>query len=223
VKHDIPLQKAITFLGDQGIPVNQKQVKQLEQYKRLLIVWNRKHNLVSHNDESYLIERHFLASFLYVFFLFNDGLSVKRRLADIGSGGGFPGIIISIFFPDNKITLIESVRKKTLFLKKTSQELDLNTAVVAGRIEAQQKEQYDIITARALAPLHILDKYAKHLLCGGGRLYTLKGADFEKEIQKPLNLQYESREVAQKWLMFSERLNHRKMLILKKEEKKNGI
>ena len=216
MKHDISLQELTSFIGKQGIVLSGTQVEQLELYHRQLQLWNRKHNLVSKSDESFLIFRHFLPSFLYVYFLMQDGFSINQKLTDIGSGGGFPGIIISICFPDRKIVLIESIRKKMLFLKTVSQKLNLNMEVVLGRIEEQENEKYNIITARAVASLDILDEYGKHLLLNGGRLYTIKSCDYEKEIDNQLSLSIESREIPEEWEMFSEKLINRKMIVLKK-------
>ena len=206
----------VSFLKTQGIRISQKQTEQLSGYYNQLKHWNRKHNLVSHNDENYLVERHFLPSFLYVYYLLQDGFYENKRLVDIGSGGGFPGIIISICFPDREITLIESIRKKTLFLKAVIKELNLNAAVIGERIEMQKAEEYDIITARALAALNRLDDYAKNLLTYSGRLYTIKGCDFEKEIAGRLNLFLEKKEIPAKWQAFSDRFSEKKMIVLKK-------
>ena len=112
--------------------------------------------------------------------------------------------------------MIESIRKKTLFLKSVIKELNLNAEVVAGRIEMQEPEEYDIITARALAALGKLDNYAKHLLKTGGRLYTIKGVVFEKEISDGLDLLLEKKEIPAQWQTFSDKLSERKMIILKK-------
>ena len=216
MKHDILLKELISFVGSQGIALNESQVEQLELYHQQLRQWNRKHNLVSNSDESFLLYRHFIPSFLYVWFLTREGFSENLKLADIGSGGGFPGIIISICFPDRKIVLIDSVRKKTLFLKSVARKLNLNTEVVLGRVETQEQEKYDIITARAVAALDLLDEYGKHLLARGGQLYTIKGDNYQKETGRELSLSLESREIPEKWKTFSEKFIDRKMIVLKK-------
>ncbi len=217
MKHDISLQKLAEFLSSQEIALSNKQIEQLDHYRLLLKQWNRKHNLISRNDEESIIERHFLPSFLYVYYLRQDGFGREQKLADIGSGGGFPGIIIAICFPENSITLIESIRKKTLFLKTVSREINLEIDVIQGRIEQQEKESFNITTARALAALNKLDNYAERLLLSGGRLYTIKGADYNSEINGELSLSLEKHEIPEAWREFSSRLSEREMIILNKK------
>ncbi len=217
MKHDLSVNQLISFLKTQNIELSDTQVEQLNQYYEQLLLWNKKINLISNNDIPFIISKHFLPSFLYVYYLLNDGYSNKQKLIDIGSGGGFPGIIFSIYFSDRNIVLIDSIRKKTLFLKATVKKLNLNTNVLLGRIE-NIEEKYDIITARAVASLDTLDVYGTRLLYDGGRMYTIKGGDFKNEITKNANLIMENREIPIVWKTFSDNLISRKMIIQKKKE-----
>jgi 16S rRNA (guanine527-N7)-methyltransferase len=216
VKRKVLLKELISFVESQGISIDDNQKEQLEVYKKKLLFWNRKHNLVSRNEEPNLVSNHFLASFLYVYFLINSDYSKEEKLVDIGSGGGFPAIIISIYYPDRKIVLIESIRKKALFLKSLIRELNLNAAVIHGRIEEQEKNQFDIITARALAGLDLLDNYANHLLFEKGKLLTLKGDDYELEIVKNMLLSVNKLDIPTIWEEFSEGLLNKKMVVMEK-------
>jgi 16S rRNA (guanine527-N7)-methyltransferase len=100
------------------------------------------------------------------------------RIADLGSGGGFPGLALAIALPDARVALVESVGRKCAFLERAVAALDVkNVAVVDGRIEAWTEGGggHDLVTARALAPLGVLVEYAAPLLAIGGALAAWKG------------------------------------------------
>jgi 16S rRNA (guanine527-N7)-methyltransferase len=99
-------------------------------------------------------------------------------IADLGAGGGFPGLVLAIALPDAGVTLVESVRKKCDFLRRTAQSVGLgNVAIVEGRAEEWRTGlgTQDAVTARALAPLNVLAEYAAPLLKPGGALVAYKG------------------------------------------------
>jgi 16S rRNA (guanine527-N7)-methyltransferase len=101
-----------------------------------------------------------------------------RRIADLGSGGGFPGLVLAIALPDARVALVESVTRKCAFLRAAAKRLGLgNVEVVAARAEAWPAGlgAHDLVTARALAPLSVLVEYAAPLLEIGGRLVAWKG------------------------------------------------
>jgi 16S rRNA (guanine527-N7)-methyltransferase len=101
-----------------------------------------------------------------------------RRIADLGSGGGFPGLVLAVALPAARLSLVESVARKCAFLARAVEELGLNNAEVVGaRAEAWPAglEAHDLVTARALAPLPVLVEYAAPLLEVGGRLVAWKG------------------------------------------------
>jgi 16S rRNA (guanine527-N7)-methyltransferase len=100
------------------------------------------------------------------------------RIADLGSGAGFPGLALAVALPDAHVTLVESVGKKCEFLRRTVEAADLgNVEVVHGRAEAWPAGigTQDVVTARALAPLNVLAEYAAPLLVAGGSLLAWKG------------------------------------------------
>jgi 16S rRNA (guanine527-N7)-methyltransferase len=102
-----------------------------------------------------------------------------RRIADLGSGGGFPGLVVAIALPDARVALVESVGRKCAFLRSAVEQLELaNVEVVHARAEGWQEglEVHDLVTARALAPLTTLLEYAAPLLLVGGALVAWKGA-----------------------------------------------
>jgi 16S rRNA (guanine527-N7)-methyltransferase len=102
-----------------------------------------------------------------------------RRIADLGSGGGFPGLALTIALPDARVALVESVGRKCAFLRSAVERLELaNAEVVHARAEAWREglEAHDLVTARALAPLTTVVEYAAPLLVVGGALVAWKGA-----------------------------------------------
>ena len=107
-----------------------------------------------------------------------DAVRDAGKLADLGSGGGFPGLALAIALPDTQVALVESVRRKCAFLERAAGELGLdNVNVVNARAEAwpQGTGSHDVVTARALAPLGVVVEYASPLLRTGGSLVAWKG------------------------------------------------
>ena len=171
-------------LKNQSFVVSVEQKERFEQYYNSLAEWNKKINLISRNEKN-IIDRHFLNSALIAHFVkFNSG----EKILDIGSGGGFPAIILKILFPDSHFTLIESIRKKTDFLHQVVDRLNLKKInVVTGRAEnlsshEMYKKSFDYVTARAVASLDKLFTLSSPFLKRGGRMLFLKGKNYEKEI-----------------------------------------
>jgi len=99
-----------------------------------------------------------------------------RRVADLGSGGGFPGLVLAIALPQTIVVLVESVSRKCAFLRATAEELELgNVEVAHARAEEWNRPAVDVVTARALAPLPVLAEYGAPLLRDGGVLVAWKG------------------------------------------------
>ncbi|WP_051221539.1 16S rRNA (guanine(527)-N(7))-methyltransferase RsmG [Conexibacter woesei] len=112
-----------------------------------------------------------------------------RAIADLGAGGGFPGLVLAVALPDARVTLVESVGKKTDFLRRTADAVGLaNVHVVTGRAERWPEGigAHDVVTARALAPLNILAEYAAPLLREGGRLIAWKARRDPSEVRDGL-------------------------------------
>jgi 16S rRNA (guanine527-N7)-methyltransferase len=107
-----------------------------------------------------------------------------RRIADLGSGGGFPGLVLAIALPDARVALVESVGRKVSFLRRAVERLELaNAEAIQARAEAWPEGVgvHDLVTARALAPLAVLVEYAAPLLSIGGSLLAWKGARDDAE------------------------------------------
>ena len=184
MKHDLDLSQLYAFLETQGVLLSVRQREQVAAYVKLLKVWGNKINLVSGADYERLIERHVLVSFYYVYLVGVVERRVKGRLLDLGSGAGFPGVLFSVCFPETYIRLLDSSRKKYLFLKNVIKDLGLAAVPVCNRAEGLETEDgrlFDVVLARAVAPLDRLDKLVKPLVRKRGLLYTLKGDGYRKE------------------------------------------
>lgn len=132
--------------------VSRETLQKLKDFMQILLEWNQKINLVSKNAEKELELRHVLDSLQLINYIRDDA----KLLVDVGSGSGFPGIVLAIAcqekFPAMKIVLIESITKKTVYLKDVCQRLNLqNVEVVNNRVENVVFKNVDYITARAVA------------------------------------------------------------------------
>lgn len=166
-----------------------KQLDQLTQLKVLYAEWNEKINLISRKDFDSLYEKHVLHSLSIVaIFNFTDGM----KIIDIGTGGGFPGIPLAIFFPEVQFHLCDSIQKKIKVVDDIAKRLALdNVLAQCIRVEEiRQKNNYDFAVSRAVAPLGKLWQWAKPLLRRGNEnefangLICLKGGDLHLEISE---------------------------------------
>ena len=161
-------------------------------YYKTLLIWNEKINLISRKEEN-ILEKHFLDSILFLPEI--EGLANQiPTMFDIGSGGGFPAIPIAIMKPDWQFTLCESIKKKVGFVEHLIKELGLkNVEIINARVENvkvihELPQQHDFVTARAVAKLDILIKYALPLLKKGSYLLAYKAKDIDEEIKNAKKL-----------------------------------
>jgi 16S rRNA (guanine527-N7)-methyltransferase len=166
-----------------GLSLSAAQSDQFLVYVDELQHWNRRVNLTAITDPEQIVTRHFLDSLVCALHWGDE----PRTLVDIGSGAGFPGLPLKILCPSLHLTLIESVRKKTEFLRHIVRLLNLEyVTILAERAEEvgrkpDMRASYDVVTARALAELRVLAEYALPLLRVGGRLLAPKGAAITTE------------------------------------------
>ncbi|MCX5619130.1 MULTISPECIES: 16S rRNA (guanine(527)-N(7))-methyltransferase RsmG [Bombella] len=158
--------------------VSHETEAKLAHFTQLLTRWNEKINLVSPKDIAHLRQRHIEDSLQLVPYV-PEG----ARITDLGSGGGFPGLIVAIA-TGNPVTLIESDQRKCAFLREAARECGARVSVLAKRIEQAVLEPADIITARALAPLPQLLTWARPLLKEDGYCLFLKGRKTPDELTK---------------------------------------
>ncbi len=156
-------------------------VDKLELYANLLVDYNKKVNLTAITDAQGIENKHFIDSLLMA-----NLPEVKGSVVDVGTGAGFPGIIIKLFKEDVKLTLMEPTGKRVDFLKFACKELGLNDVeIVKERAEEaarkQWREKFDIATARAVADLRILSEYCVPLVKVNGLFIAMKGANGDLE------------------------------------------
>lgn len=162
--------------------VSRETQHDLETYCSLVEKWNPKVNLVSRASLVNLWDRHIKDSLQLL-----TAETDQTRWVDIGSGGGFPGLVVAIvqktLKPDAQITLIESDQRKSVFLKTVVRELGLNAVVRAARIENVEPLNASTLSARALAPLTNLLSFAHTHLSDSGQAVFPKGSNWEKEVE----------------------------------------
>lgn len=166
--------------------VSRETLDRLEIYSGLLKKWTPKINLVSASTLPDLWTRHFLDSAQILSLAPADA----RVWADLGTGGGFPGLVVAILAhetrPHLKVTCVESDQRKATFLRTVLRETGVSAKVVVDRIENADPIGADVVSARALAPLgRLLDYADRHLSISGVALF-LKGAGFKKEVAEAL-------------------------------------
>ena len=134
---------------------------ELNLYLALLTEWQNKFNLVSNSSLQDAWNRHFLDSAQLFKYIPNEAVS----LADFGSGAGFPGMVMAIMAkyktPYLKVTLIESIKKKTVYLNEVAQKTATSVTIINDRIENVKPQKFDVITSRAMTALNDLLKYAE--------------------------------------------------------------
>ena len=180
----------ISEITSLGIEITDKKLKQLEKYYGLLIEYNKVMNLTGITEKEEVYLKHFYDSLTISKII---DLSKEENLCDLGSGAGFPGIIIKIFYPNLNIVLVDSLNKRIKFLNTVIKELGLEKIeAIHTRIEeyaVNNKEKFDVVTARAVAPLNVLLELGINLVKVGKHFIAMKGnienePDYNNAIKK---------------------------------------
>ena len=185
----------IIELAKLGIILTKDQEIKLEKFYNLLIEWNKKINLtrIVAKEEVYL--KHFYDSLTITKVV---DLKEVKTLCDVGSGAGFPGIVLKIVYPNLKITLVDSLLKRVNYLNTIIQELELKNIIAIHTRSEDLKEKFDIVTARAVANIEKLLGYTMHLVAKNGKLIAMKG-NIEEEltinIKQKINAKYRIAEI----------------------------
>lgn len=166
-----------------GIELSEKQLAQFDRYADLLKEWNEKMNLTAIVEKEEVIEKHF-----YDCILPCKTISFSnKKILDIGSGAGFPGMVFAILYPESEVTLVDATRKKFLFLEEVRNQLGIENVVFhVGRVEEmrKQRESYDIVSSRGFAALRILLEVAAPLIKVGGTIIAMKSQRGEEELKE---------------------------------------
>lgn len=168
-----------------NVELTDKQADQLMRYKELLVEWNEKMNLTAITEHMEVITKHFLDCLTVQSSI---DLAQVKSLVDVGTGAGFPGLVLKIAFPNVHITLIDSLNKRLKFLQHVIDELGLTgIECVHGRAEDLGKnkayrEQFEVCASRAVANLAVLSEYTLPFVKKGGYLIALKGQKLDEEL-----------------------------------------
>ncbi len=160
-----------------GLVLDDAAVNRLQKYAELLVEWNKVMNLTAITDPTEIITKHFYDCLvIFKHFNFKEGATV----IDVGTGAGFPGMVMKIARPDLKITLLDSLNKRLNFLNEVANQLELSVELIHERAEEagrkpHLREQFDYATARAVARLQVLSEYCLPLVKKGGSFIALKG------------------------------------------------
>lgn len=199
--------------------LSKEQLEKFKVYYKSLIEWNEKINLTAITDESEVITKHFADSLSILKYIKNNS-----KVIDVGTGAGFPGIPLKIANESLKITLLDSLNKRILFLDEVIKELnlkDINT--IHGRAEEvahdkEHREQYDIAVCRAVAKLNVLAEYMLPYLKVGGTFICMKGPNINEEIDSSMKVIKLLGGKIEKVESFELEENQRNIIIIKKEK-----
>lgn len=173
------------YLEKMQIEFSEEQYNQFYKYMNLLIEWNKKINLTAIIEPKEIILKHFVDSLAVAKYI-----EKNQRVADVGTGAGFPGIPLKIYRKDLKITLIDSLNKRLNFLNEVISELELKEIVtVHGRAEElghnkEYREKFDIVTSRAVANLSTLSEYLIPFIRENGKCIYMKTLEVDEELKK---------------------------------------
>jgi 16S rRNA (guanine527-N7)-methyltransferase len=172
-------------LKAQGFSVSQEMIEKFSRYRALLLEWNKRVNLISRNDESRIVTRHFLESAGLISVV---RFALGSRILDLGTGAGFPGIPMKIVRPDLTMVLVESKRKKVPFLRRVIEKLELDGIDVRlGRAEEidDAMKPVDFVVSRSVTDLVTLLKWSRKFLTpNGGSVVVIKGSGVHAEMDR---------------------------------------
>ncbi|MCK4802793.1 16S rRNA (guanine(527)-N(7))-methyltransferase RsmG [bacterium] len=174
-----------------GIELDKDQIGKFLLFLQELKEWNRKVNLTAINDEEEILVKHFIDSLSCLLGVPSKIYQKIRKIIDIGSGAGFPGIPLKIYQPRFELTLLEATRKKVEFMRYISGKLGFERSlkVIHGRAEeygrnGEYREKYDLAVSRAVSNLAILAEYCLPFVKIGGIFISQKGREITGELQK---------------------------------------
>ena len=175
------LLKLKEILNEKGVVLSDNQLKQLDDYAKFLVEYNEKVNLTAITEYEDIIEKHFYDSLIC-----SLHKKIEGTLVDVGTGAGFPGVVLKIVYPDLKVTLLEPLNKRCVFLNELIKRLGLkNIEVINVRGEdysLKVREKYDFVTARAVTNLNALIEICGALVKENGYFIALRGKDGISEI-----------------------------------------
>jgi len=177
------------YIKDYKITLTGNQYEQFQKYFELLAEWNEKMNLTAITDESGVALKHFADSLSLLNFV---DIPQNSSLADVGTGAGFPGVVLKIARPDIKLTLIDSLNKRLVFLGEVCAQLGIEAELIHSRAEdgardEKLRESFDFAVSRAVARMNVLSEYCLPYVKVGGAFCAMKGAQANEEFKESLN------------------------------------
>lgn len=174
-----------------GINLTEEQLNKLDQFYNLLIEWNEKINLTRITTKEDVYLKHFYDSLTLAKVI---DLSTKETLCDVGTGAGFPGIVLKIVYPNLKITLVDALQKRVNYLNEIIKDLQLENIQAIHTRGEDLHDKYDVVTARAVANIEKLLKYTMHLVNNTGVFVAMKGNidnELTPEIENKISKKYQ--------------------------------
>ncbi|WP_153461467.1 16S rRNA (guanine(527)-N(7))-methyltransferase RsmG [Sediminibacillus terrae] len=175
----------LTELKKHGITLNDRQIDQFDTYFKTLVEWNEKMNLTAITDREEVYAKHFFDSISAAFY---HDFTGPLHVCDVGAGAGFPSLPLKICFPELKVTIVDSLKKRITFLNHLANQLGLSdVAFYHDRAETFGKNdkfrgQYDVVTARAVARMSVLAELCLPLCKTGGTFLAMKGPQLTEEM-----------------------------------------
>ncbi len=205
----------ITAIKDLGIELTEYQLNQLDKFYKLLIDWNNKINLtrIVEEDEVYL--KHFYDSLTISKVV---DLKEKETLCDVGTGAGFPGIVLKIVYPNLKVTLVDSLLKRVNYLNEIIKDLEL-TDIEAIHVRGEDfKGNFDVVTSRAVANIEKLLDYTMHLVNKNGVFIAMKG-NIDNELTEDIKRKIEKKYIIERIEKFTlpKEESQRSILVIKRK------
>ena len=175
-------EKFIKYLEELNIYPTVDQLNKLDKFYKLLISWNEKINLTRITEEKDVYLKHFYDSLTIAKEI---DLSKVDTLCDVGTGAGFPGIVLKIMYPNLKVTLIDSLLKRVNYLNEIIKELELDNIVAIHTRGEDYKDKFDVVTSRAVANIEKLVTFTMHLVDKDGVFIAMKG-NIDNELTIPV-------------------------------------
>jgi 16S rRNA (guanine527-N7)-methyltransferase len=175
------------LLKEHQLELSAEQLHQFEIYYQELVTWNEKMNLTGITEREQVYVKHFYDSITLSFYM---DMNQILTMADIGSGAGFPGIPLKICYPHLKLTIIDSLNKRIQFLQNVVDQLGLqDVQLIHGRAEdiarkEQFRDTYDLVSARAVARMAVLNEFCLPFVKTGGIFAAMKGLDPQEELKE---------------------------------------
>lgn len=180
-------------LDDLKIQAKQENIDKLMLYLGTLKKWNEKINITAIKEDEAIVIKHFLDSLSV-----HNEIKTAKVILDVGTGGGFPGMVLAIFNPDKNFLLVDGVNKKITFLNEVKGKLGLkNVETYHAKVEDLKLENLvDVIISRAFSEVTKMIKLTTHLLKNGGEFLAMKGLKVEEEIENISDQKFEIKKLA---------------------------